>query len=198
MEPEELGADSIAISLHKIHGPPGAGILALYRQTDLTPLIAGGGQEKGRRSGTENVPAIVGGAHALEIAVKDQQKTAAGMAALRDKLAERIQAAIPDIRINGAPSEGLPHILSVSFEGISGEVLLHHLEERGIMVSTGSACHAKWKEVSETLKALRLPDRLARATIRFSLSRHTTDGEIERTVEVLSSSVAYLREVGIS
>jgi cysteine desulfurase len=198
LEPKAWGVHSMAVSLHKIHGPPGAGILALYRKTDITPLIAGGGQEDGRRSGTENVPAIVGSAHALELALKDQQETHSRMAGLRDDLAREIQARIRNIRINGAPFEGLPHILSVSFDGIMGEVLLHHLEEKGIMVSTGSACHAKWKDVSETLKALNLPRNFSRSTIRFSLSRHTSAREIARTVDVLEKSVGYLREVGLS
>jgi cysteine desulfurase len=198
LEAEDWGVHSMALSLHKIHGPPGAGLLALYCRADLAPLVAGGGQEEGRRSGTENVPAIVGTAEALEKAVCGLPEARARMASLRDRLAGEIQRRIRGVRINGAPFEGLPHILSVSFEGLLGEVLLHHLEEKGLMVSTGSACHSKWKDASETLKALRLPERMARATIRFSLSRHTTEEEILRAVELLEKSVAYLREVGVS
>ncbi len=198
LHPEEWGVHSLTLSLHKIHGPPGAGILALYRRAKLRPLIAGGGQEEGRRSGTENVAAIVGSAEALARALHDLPETAPRITALRNRLAEAIQTRIPGVRIHGAPDHGLPHILSVSFQGLLGEVLLHHLEEQGIMVSTGSACHSKREGVSETLKALELPERLARATIRFSLSRHTTPDEIERTLEILEKSVNDLREVGAS
>jgi cysteine desulfurase len=191
------GIDSLALSSHKIHGPSGGGLLALYRDADLRPLVAGGGQESGRRSGTENVPAIVGTARALEVGLRNLPETSKRMAHLRDRLARGIEARIEKIRINGDPGRGLPHILSVSFSGLLGEVLLHHLEEKGIMVSTGSACHARWKDLSATIKALRVPDRFARGTIRFSLSKYTDEDEIAYTLDTLADRVAYLREVGI-
>jgi cysteine desulfurase len=191
------GVDSFAVSSHKIHGPPGAGLLALYGDATLRPLVAGGGQESGRRSGTENVPAIVGTARALELGFEAFPEASKHMASLRDRLSQGITSRIKDIRINGEPGQGLPHILSVSFAGLLGEVLLHHLEEKGIMVSTGSACHAKWKDLSATIKALRVPDNYARGTLRFSLSKNTTEEEIDYTLDVLADRVAYLREVGI-
>lgn len=197
MDPEGLGIHSLTLSCHKLHGPRGAGILALYRNQKLLPIVAGGGQESGRRSGTENVPAIVGSAVALERAVDALDEAPARMQALKDRLGKGITEKIEGVCINGSPSSGLCHILSVSFQGLLGEVLLHHLEEKGIMVSTGSACHARWNEVSETLKALELPKRLARGTIRFSLSRYTTEEEIDYTLETLVDRVAYLREVGL-
>jgi cysteine desulfurase len=197
LAPEAWGVHSMALSSHKIHGPRGAGLLALYRDARLEPLSAGGGQEGGHRSGTENLPAIIGTAKAMDLALADQGAASERMAALRDRLARHMEKEIPDVRINGAIRDGLPHILSVSFAEIIGEVLLHHLEERGIMVSTGSACHARWKEVSATLKALNLPPRYVRGTIRFSLSRHTTEEEIDYTAAVLKKQVAFLREVGI-
>lgn len=196
LEPKAWGIHSLTLSSHKIHGPAGAGLLALYRDVELKPLVAGGGQEGGRRSGTENVPAIVGTARALDRTLAALPDAAPRMTRLRDQLAREISEKIPDTKVNGYPAQGLPHILSVSFSGLLGEVLLHHLEKEGIMVSTGSACHAKWKEIPPTLKVLGLPARLARGTIRFSLSRYTTGEEIASTCRILARQVAYLREVG--
>jgi cysteine desulfurase len=197
IDPEALGIHSLSLSCHKLHGPRGAGILVLYRDRKLSPIVSGGGQESGRRSGTENVPAIVGSALALERAIDALGEAPSRMQSLRDRLAEGITGRIEGTRINGSPSSGLCHILSVSFQGLLGEVLLHHLEERGIMVSTGSACHSRWKDMSETLKAIEVPQPMARGTIRLSLSRYTTAEEIDYTLDTLVDRVAYLREVGL-
>ncbi|MBU0754173.1 MAG: cysteine desulfurase [Planctomycetes bacterium] len=197
LDPKAWGVDSLALSSHKIHGPRGAGILALYRDIQLRPLIAGGGQENGRRSGSENLPAIIGTASSLHLALAALPQAGPRMARLRDRLQQGMEQRISGLLINGDPAQGLPHILNVSFSGLLGEVLLHHLEKEGIMVSTGSACHAKWKEVSATLKALKIPTRFIRGTLRFSLSRYSSNAEIDTTLEVLEQQVAYLREVGL-
>jgi cysteine desulfurase len=193
----EIGADSLAISAHKLHGPKGAGILALFRDAPIVPLIAGGGQEGNRRSGTENTAAIVGAAEALARAVAARESRAAHTAALREKLRLFISANIADARFNGAEEETLPHILSVSFPGLLGEVLLHHLETEGVMVSAGSACHATQKTLSATLKALGIPTRLAQGTIRFSFSHCNRPEEVDHAADALKRHVAYLREVGL-
>lgn len=195
--PGKSGIHSLTFSSHKIHGPRGVGVLALFRKADIVPLVAGGGQEIGRWSGTENVAAIVGAARALELAMEEMPRACPRMAQLRNSLASEIESRIPEILINGDPFTGVPHILSVSFAGVLGEVLLHHLEEKGIMVSTGSACHSHWNDLSDTLRALKIPDRFVRGTLRFSLSKYTTQEEITYTADVLADRLAYLREVGV-
>lgn len=196
INPKALAIDSLTLSGHKIHGPKGTGMLALYNDARLSPIIAGGGQEGGNRSGTQNLPAIAGAGLALERALK-RLPEAKRIETMRNRLLEGIRDRIQGVRINGDPLAGLPHILSVSFTGLLGEVLLHHLEKEGIMVSTGSACHARWTDMSATLKALRVPKQFARGTLRFSLSRHTTEDEIDYTIKTLEEQVRYLREVGL-
>lgn len=196
-DPRKSGVHSLTFSSHKIHGPRGVGVLALYHKADIVPLVAGGGQEVGRWSGTENVAAVVGAARSLELAMEEMPRACPRMAQLRNNLASEIDARIPDILINGDPFTGVPHILSVSFAGVLGEVLLHHLEEKGVMVSTGSACHSHWNDLSDTLKSLEIPDRFVRGTLRFSLSKYTTQEEITYTADVLADRLSYLREVGV-
>jgi cysteine desulfurase len=197
VEARRWGVDSLSVSGHKVYGPKGSGLLALFRDAAVEPLIAGGGQEGNRRSGTENVAAVVGLAAALERAVKDRDARAAHAAALGNALRDFIAANIADARVNGDAEQGLPHILNVSFAGLLGEVLLHHLETDGIMVSTGSACQSAKTVLAESLKAMGIPSRLIRGTIRFSFSRHNTAEEIDFTGKTLARQVAYLREVGL-
>jgi cysteine desulfurase len=192
------GVHSVAVSAHKLHGPKGAGILALFRDAPIRPLIAGGGQEGNRRSGTENTAAIVGAAAALAASAETRSERSDQVRRLRDRLHQRIAQEISGVRFNGNLDQGLPHILSVSFSGIVGEILLHHLEQKGIMVSTGSACHAGDSDLSATLRALGVPNDLARGTIRLSLSDRNSPEEMDRTATVLAEQVAYLREVGLT
>jgi len=191
------GVDSFSVSAHKLYGPKGAGLLVLFREAALEPLVAGGGQEGNRRSGTENVAAIIGLAAALERAVGERAARAAHAAALRNSLRDLITAGIPDVRVNGDTEGGLPHILNVSFAGLLGEVLLHHLETEGVMVSTGSACRSSKTILMESLRAMGIPSRLIRGTIRFSFSRHNTGEDVAFAGEALARQVAYLREVGL-
>jgi cysteine desulfurase len=196
LDPEAWGVGSLSVSSHKVHGPRGAGILAMYRDAPLTPLSEGGGQERGLRSGTENTAAVVGTAEALRLAMEALPWAPAHMAALRDRLAAGIRARIDDVLVPGDPARGLPHILAVSFAGLLGEVLLHHLEEKGVLVSTGSACHARSKEASASLKALRIPRRFLMGTVRFSFNRRNTTEEVDRALDAVAEQAAYLREVG--
>lgn len=197
IDAEKWGVDSFTLSAHKLHGPKGAGLLAFFRHVPIEPLIAGGGQEGGLRSGTENVAGIVGCAEALARASAGRRERAAHTAMLRERLREKIAGTIPDVRFNGAGESGLPHILSVSFSGLLGEVLLHHLEKEGIMVSAGSACHSGRAGVSPTIEALGLPPGQAQGTIRISFSHCNTADQIDRTGITVAEQVTYLREVGI-
>jgi len=196
-EPARWGIDSCTLSAHKLFGPKGSGVLTLFRQSAIEPLLAGGGQERNLRSGTENPAAIIGAAEALGLALDARVERTVRTGFLRNRLKDFIEREIPDTRVNGNASNCMPHILSVSFAGLLGEVLLHHLEREGIMVSAGAACHAADSSLSETILALGVPTRLARGTIRFSFSHLIDEAAIDRTCTVLSEQVAYLREVGL-
>ena len=182
--------DSLAISAHKIHGPKGAGALWLKKGTHLRPLLYGGGQERGLRPGTEGVPGIVALGLACELAQSARAEAALRMQGQRDRLWEAIVAALPLARRNGDAAHLAPHILSVGFAGVPAEPLLHALEAEGVYVSAGSACHAKDKKPSATLRALGVPDDTG--VIRLSLSRFTTDDEIARAADAVIGCVRKL------
>jgi cysteine desulfurase len=182
--------DSLSISAHKIHGPKGAGALWLKKGARLRPLVYGGGQERGLRPGTEGVPNIVALGLACELAAAARAEAAPRMARLRDRLWQSIVAALPTARRHGAAGAAAPHILSVGFAGVPAEPLLHALEEEGVYVSAGSACHAKDRKPSATLRALGVPDDMG--TIRLSLSRFTTDEEIARAAAAVVACVGKL------
>lgn len=184
--------DAVAVSGHKLHAPKGVGFLAIGPKARPVPLIRGGGQEGGLRSGTENVPGIVALARAAELLREDRPEA---VRRLRDRLRDGIRASIPDAVLNGDPEGGLGHVLSVSFAGLAGEALLHHLENEGIFVATGSACAEKKKAPSPVLLALGLSEREARGTIRFSFGRFNTEADVDRTLAVLPRLVAELRAV---
>ncbi|HEX6990184.1 MAG TPA: cysteine desulfurase family protein [Bacillota bacterium] len=195
LKPREWGVDLMTLSAHKIHGPKGVGALYVAEGVRLAPLLYGGDQQGGLRPGTENVPGIAGFGRALELAVAALEDGAAlRMAALRAQLLDALRQAFPDLRVNGPTDAGqaAPHIVNVSFAGVRGEVLVHALAERGIYVSTGSACHSRRGVVSHVIKALNVPERYAQGTLRISLSRHTTAGEIDRLVAALAELVPAL------
>jgi cysteine desulfurase len=204
--PAEGGVDTpdmISVSAHKIHGPKGIGALCCANPKKIFPLILGGGQEDGHRSGTENVP----GAAGFSVAAKDATlEDAKRVAVLRARLRDGIIAAIPDARLNSpfeASAEGeagkcSPYILSVSFAGTRGEVLLHDLEQYGVYVSTGSACSSIGKKGGSrnaVLKAVGLTDAEADATLRFSFSRYNTEEEIDYALERLTDAVGRFRRI---
>ena len=182
--------DLFAISGHKFHAPKGVGALYIRRGVKLPPFIIGGGQEQGRRSGTEAVPNIVGLGRACELA-----KDFTGheqIRSLRDRLEDEILLRFPNAHVNGSKdrSKRLPNTSNISFAGIDGSDILSKLDEAGICVSTGSACNAESKEVSAVLRAMKVPYEVARGSIRFSLGRYNTTEDIDYTLEVLLKNFA--------
>ncbi len=191
--PSRYNIDFMSVSGHKLHGPKGIGFMYVKENNRIKPLLTGGGQEIGIRSGTENVPGIYGIGEAVRILNQDLEGTIDKIKGLRDLLKEEILANIDNVKIN-SPEDGVCHILNVSFRGVRGEVLLHYLEQKEIYVSTGSACSSK-KKGSHVLNAIGLtPDEIEGA-IRFSLSDLNTKEEIMKTVEVLKESVSDLRMI---
>ncbi|MDY2959368.1 MAG: cysteine desulfurase family protein [Hornefia sp.] len=187
-------ADFISISGHKIHGPKGVGVLAVKKEAKFAPYILGGGQEKGMRSGTENVSGIAGLGKAVEMAYDGMEH----IAQLKGKLLEGFKAEIPDIKVNGSEEDNIAvgSILNISFMGTRGEVLLHTLEAEGIYVSTGSACSSNKKGKSHVLSAIGCTDREIESAVRFSLSRYNKIEEIEETVEKTAAAVKRFRRLG--
>ena len=191
--PEKYGIDLMSASSHKIHGPKGIGFLYIGDGVRVLPLLTGGGQQWNLRSGTENVPGEAAFGLAAERAFETLSENRKWMYQRKKELLSGIQE-IPDVRVNGLTGEeSAPHILSVSFSGVRSEVLLHALEEKGIYVSSGSACSAHKTTEVGTLTALGLSKDEQEGTIRFSLSRETTEEEIAYTVEVLKEQLAILR-----
>ena len=191
--PGKMHIDMLSASGHKIHGPKGVGLLYVRDGAKVSPIMYGGGQQRGLRSGTENLPGIAGFAKAAELVYQDLEQDVDRMYGLRAKLTDGIKT-IPDVVINGCPgSEGAPHIVSASFRGVRSEVLLPALEERGIYVSAGSACAAHKPQPSATLRAIGVEKELLEATIRFSLSGFTTEEEIAYTCQNLEEMVPNLR-----
>lgn len=185
----ELPLDLFAVSGHKFHAPKGVGALYIRRGVKLPPFIIGGGQERGRRSGTEAVPNIVGLGRACQLAhqfTEHQQ-----IRTLRDRLEDEILAQLPNARLNGVADRAkrLPNTSNISFEGLDGADILAMLDDKAICVSTGSACNAESQEVSAVLRAMRVPHAAARGSIRFSLSRYNTRAEIDQTLAILTKVI---------
>ncbi len=186
------GVDSYALSGHKIHGPKGIGALALRKNIRLSPIVFGGKQENGLRSGTENTVGIAG----LKAATEHYPK-AHNMLALKQRLYERIAEKVPEVRINGPEpynEAAGPHILNLSFPPVLAQTLMHQLEGFGVLVSQGSACSSKQKKPSLTLGAMGTPSELANTALRFSLSCETTMEEIEQTAEAVHRAYESLRK----
>lgn len=192
--PKKMQVDMLSASAHKIHGPKGVGLLYLREGAKVSPVMYGGGQQRGLRSGTENMPGIAGFAKAAEMVYENLEQDVERIYGLREQLTNGVKS-IPDVIINGCPGrEGAAHIVSVSFRGVRSEVLLHALEERGIYVSAGSACAAHKPQPSATLKAVGVEKELLQSTIRFSLSGFTTQEEIAYTCQNLEEIVPKLRK----
>ena len=190
---QKLGVDLMTINGSKIYGPKGVGVL--YKKTGVAvkPLIFGGGQERGLRSGTENVAGIVGMAKALEIAEKRREKESLKLSALRDYFIEKVLKIIPDARLNGHPKDRLPNNANISFKNVDGEALVLFLDKEGIYVSTGSACTSD-ADYSYVIKELRVPKEYANGTARFTLCRDTTKKDIDYVLKNLSPIVEKLRK----
>lgn len=187
---EPLGIHFMSFSGHKIYAPKGVGALYASRRMRFTPLLRGS-QEDGRRGGTQNVASIVAFGKAAELA--DPQTTAPATAALRDRLESSILSAVPGSSVNGDTTNRLPNTTNISFEGIQSENALVMLDERGICCSAGSACTSGSVHASHVLKAMGLPEGLARASLRFSIGRHTTPAEIESAAATIAATILKLR-----
>jgi len=190
---DKLRVDLLAISAHKLYGPKGVGALYVRKGTRLVSLMHGGEQEKRRRAGTENVPAIVGLGKAVELAGQEMGKEAERLAYLRDKLIKGLLEKIDHIRLNGHPTRRLPNNVNVSVDFVEGESMLLNLDLEGICASTGSACSSASLEPSHVLLALGLSPEQAHGSLRFTLGRENTEADVERVLEVLPGIVARLR-----
>ncbi len=192
--PKEFKADLLSVSGHKIHGPKGTGFLYIKDRTKIQPIIYGGGQQKGMRSGTENVPGCAGLGVAVSLIYnKDFSEKQDRLYALKEHFIQAVSE-LPDVQVNGLTTrESAPHIISVSFADVRAEVLLHALEEKGIYVSSGSACSSNHPGLSTTLQAIGLDPKLLDSTLRFSLNFETTEEELDYTVEALKELLPVLR-----
>lgn len=194
--PKKLGIDLLSISGHKLHGPKGIGVLYIRDKVKVQPIIHGGGQQNNMRSGTENVPGIAGLGVAVQEIYKDHADKVEHLYQLKEHFIEEVKK-MDGVTVNGVSDipvrETAPHVVSVSFAGIRAEVLLHALEERGIYVSSGSACASNHPQLSGTLQAIGVKKELLDSTIRFSFSVTTTMEEIDYALNVLSELLPVLR-----
>ncbi|MBO9998007.1 MAG: cysteine desulfurase NifS [Cyanobacteria bacterium SID2] len=185
--------DLLTLSGHKLHAPKGIGVLYVRRGTRFRPLLIGGHQERGRRGGTENVPGIIGLGKAAELAKAHIEKEQTQVRALRDRLERGLLEAIPDCQVNGDPVQRLPNTSNIGFKYIEGEAILFWLNQYGICASSGSACTSGSLEPSHVLQAMGLPYTILHGSIRFSLSRYTTQAEVDRVLEVMPAIAQRLR-----
>jgi cysteine desulfurase len=187
--------DLLSFSGHKLHAPKGVGVLYMRRGTPCRPTMLGGHQEEGRRAGTENVASIVGLARALELTMANHEEDERRIVSLRDRLERELLARIPHAEVNGADAPRLTNTLNLSIHFIEGEGMLYQLSAEGICASSGSACTSGSLEPSHVLRAMNIPFTAVHGSIRFSLSRYTTDAEIDRVIEVFPTIVANLRRL---
>ena len=193
IRPKRQGIDLLSVSGHKIHGPKGIGFLYVGDSVKIKPIVFGGGQQKDLRSGTENVPGIAGLGLAAQEMYRDHQEKVERLYCLKEALVDGV-ASLDGTVVNGLTGrDSAPHIVSVSFEGVRSEVLLHALEEKGIYVSSGSACSSNHPSVSSTLKSIGVARDLLDSTIRFSFGMETVMDEITYTVDTLRQLLPMLR-----
>ncbi len=190
-KPSRYNIDFMSVSGHKLHGPKGIGFMYVKENNKIKPMLTGGGQEIGIRSGTENVAGIYGLGEAIDIIMSDLNSKIEKIEKLKVLLKDFIVENIDDIKVN-SPDDGVCHILNISFKDVKGEVLLHHLAQQGVFVSTGSACSSK-KKGSHVLNAIGLTPQEIDGAIRFSLSDMTTEEEINEACEIIKKSVEELR-----
>ena len=190
----ELGVDLLSMSGHKIHGPKGVGVLYIRKGVKMAPFMTGGSHERKRRAGTENVPAIAGLGAAARLAAERMPEMRTRVAGLRDRLESQALARIAGGRVNGS-SPRLPNITNLSFENLDGEAAVIALDLEGIAVSTGSACSSGALEPSHVLTAMGLRPEVVQSSLRFSLSCHNSEEEIDRTVQLLETVIQRLRRL---
>jgi len=196
LDTRALGVDAMSISGHKLGAPKGCGMLYVRGRTRLEPVIHGGGQERGRRSGTENVAGAVGLATALTLAHAGQEDQRDRVAALRDRFIGAVLEGVPDAVLTGHPSERLPSVASFCFPGTSGESVLLELERRGVVCSSGSACAAGSDAPSPVLTALGMPAELAQTAVRFSFDASITRQDLDQAAAAVKAAVAGVRNLG--
>lgn len=193
IRPKKQGIDLLSVSAHKIHGPKGAGFLYIDERVKINPLLYGGGQQRDMRSGTENVPGIAGLGVAAKEMYRNHEEKIAYIADLKNYLIEKLEA-LEGVTVNSLRGmESAPHIVSASFEGIRGEVLLHALEDKGIYVSSGSACSSNHPAISGTLRAMGVKKDLLDSTLRFSLCVFNKKEEVDYCAEALKGLLPALR-----
>lgn len=194
LNPKRDGIDLLSASGHKIHGPKGIGFLYIRDKVRIEPIIYGGEQQKGIRSGTENMPGIVGMGKAAELAYQHFDERISALYSLKEYLQEGLES-LDLVRVNGPRERELsaPHIVSATFPGVRSEVLLHALEDRGIYASAGSACSSHKKTVSPTLRSIGLSDELAGSTLRFSLSSYSSREDADTVIKALAELLPQLR-----
>src|SRR5680860_113620 len=191
---KKMGIDFLSLSAHKFYGPKGVGLAYINPAVEVSPIIVGGGQENNLRSGTHNLPAIVGLSEALSISYRERDKYLKKVTGLRDYFLINLKKGVPELKLNGSLSKRVPANLNVMFRCIEGEAILMDLSQKGIYVSTGSACSASDLRSSYVLKAIGLSDNYLNSNIRFTLGRFNTKKEIDYTIREIKRTVKRLRE----
>jgi cysteine desulfurase len=193
----EADVDLLTLSAHKMYGPKGIGALFVKRGTPIQPILSGGGQERGKRPGTENVPLAVGFAEAFRLAVAEMDAESARLRLLRDALEGLLRARFPALLVNGDPENRLPHILNISFDStrlpLEGEMLVVNMDLRGVAVTSGSACTSGSMQPSHVLLAMGRDPATARATIRFSFGKSNSEEDVQKVVGHLEAVIAMMR-----
>ena len=190
-----LGVDLLSLSAHKIYGPKGVGMLYVKRGTPFEEQNAGGGQERQRRSGTENVPGIVGFSEALRLAVSEREEVSKHCLRLRERLTQGIFETIDGVRLNGHPEHRLPNNVNISIEGVEGEPVLLGLDFAGVCASSGSACSSASLEPSHVLLAIGLTAEMAQSSLRITLGRDNTEGDVDYLLSILPDMIGKLRSM---
>jgi cysteine desulfurase len=192
---DALGVDLLSLSAHKFYGPKGVGLLYIRRGTPFTPTQVGGAQERDRRAGTENTPAIVGMGVALQMAEAQRTTSVAASLALRERLIAGIGERVAEAQLNGDPDRRLPNNVNFTFAGVEAEPLLMGLDLAGIAASSGSACTAASIEPSHVLRAMGYSDEAARSTLRLTVGPENTNGEVDYVVDTIAELVPKLRKL---
>jgi len=192
---EKLGVDLLSLNGSKIYGPKGVGCLYVKNDIKIEPVLYGGGQENNLRSGTENIPGIIGFAKALELVQQNREKESKRLSMLRDQLLDGILKEIPDVILNGSRERRVPNNVNVSFYGVEGESAVLYLDAKGIAVSTGSACSSDSLEPSHVIMALKRPYEYAHGSLRFTLGKRNTKSDIDYTLKVLPLIIKNLRDM---